>query len=1693
MKLISRFIALFLFACYAVPAFAVYTWVRDGRFPADTTAATGFPATTGVQGVAIDGQGKIWIQTYAPLGRDKVFVTATGAEESICVLYVYLADGTQAAFSPLRFVTIGADTDTLGGRLQGGSWLVKNGLGLATDAEGDILATFHDTIYRIDHLNGAGLAKAVYQSGVAATAPAAAATSGDIFAAAAAAGYPVKEYSNALVFEQNVTASRPGSALALAAAASGNALYMPTYSSQEVLVYQRADGASPWSSAPAILQGMACESMGWEASTGYLWASAGSYYNLPNQNPDSVTSYFPNTWYAFDTATGAIMDSIKWHFNIPESPAERPRGIAISATGNVAYVACYPQGGVLRYVKSNIYTHNITFRVNMEVQEAQGSFNPLTDSVFVMGNFNGWETTASQMLLTTTPHVYEYTAQVYYARPVLYNFVRKSGETVVVETIDVRADVVEPGGQLLPTVYFNDQTDILVTAQVTFQADMSALLALNWDPTYHEMIVIGDFNSWAYESEYAAIPVPGNPQLYTFVTSITAPRNSVQSWKFHAYPADDFVNGGLESVNSTFVFTGVDLILPVRAPSIQFVQQITIVAPNGGEKWRAGTVKKITWLTHTAGDVRVEYQSSPGGGWSVATAGTPALAEFYNWTLPALESGECRLRLTNLTDGSVTDESDSLFTITQIVPTAESENNNTANLANWIEYGDVLDAAISPDGDVDYYRFWGAKGDTAEIWGESRGDSSLAGRIILYSSDGTGLYENDGYLNPPEDQRIACILPEDGVYYIRYAFMDNWGTFPNRELIERLEDDERDKLGLEDDLQWTVQGEYRIGLRYVIKGSPVITSIGVYDQYWNSVRFYGYVDPRKESTTAQFEHGPTISYGTIVPAEGGPFMGISEQFVSSPEINGLTAEAVYHMRMSATNSLGTDVSWDLDYHTPPAPEGWERKISGSTRILWDVFFLDDLTGIICGDSTILRTTDGGETWTQLYSGIWTRFKGVEFITPTKGFIMGSYGNLYKTTDAGQSWTPVNSSTGLYLFATHFPNEDLGWIACDAGLIIHSSDGGDNWSAQNSGVGSNLRGVYFLSATTGLVIGEDSTIVRTTDGGATWTRIASPRFGNFLGIHFADALTGVIVGKEDFILRTTDGGLTWTEVSIAPHYYLTDIHFYAEGYAIAVGRDGTILRTSDGGATWSEQQSGTLNDLDALHHAGTHTTIVGANQTILRSADFLSLKSPNGGEVWSPGSVQDIVWWTDLGGTMRIEYRTGSVSPWQTITESASGVAGRYAWTIPGTLSDSCIVRITSLIDNSYIDQSDSVFAIRVTSTQQLVTLNAGWNMISSYIDPPDSTLPTLLLAQLGSTLTIAKNTTGQIYWPLYNINTIGKWKPLQGYMCYVTQAATLTFTGDQLAPESTPIPLAAGWNIVAYLRASPLAAPTALASIASQLTIAKNMTGGIYWPQYTINTIGNMLPGQGYQLYVTAATALTYPANTAVPKEMLAGIGAKALQHFALSNQVTGSSAILLVRGSFLAENDEVGIRTSDGRYLGAGVVQGGQVPITIWGDDEMTRLVDGATSGDRLELIWWSAAAKLESPLKITTLQDGLSGDALPVELTYRNDAILVAGVAEAVPLPREFALRQNYPNPFNPATSIKYELPKESHVELVVYNLRGQAIRTLVNAEKRAGYHDLIWDGRNQVGALVSSGIYFVRMKAGPFVKVVKMSLVK
>jgi glycerophosphoryl diester phosphodiesterase len=114
--------------------------------------------------------------------------------------------------------------------------------------------------------------------------------------------------------------------------------------------------------------------------------------------------------------------------------------------------------------------------------------------------------------------------------------------------------------------------------------------------------------------------------------------------------------------------------------------------------------------------------------------------------------------------------------------------------------------------------------------------------------------------------------------------------------------------------------------------------------------------------------------------------------------------------------------------------------------------------------------------------------------------------------------------------------------------------------------------------------------------------------------------------------------------------------------------------------------------------------------------------------------------------------------------------------------------------------------------------------------------------------------------------------------------------------------------------------------------------------------------------------------------------------------------------------------------------------------------------------------------------------------DIKFLYDEIIISASSDYAPnLPEDYNLYQNYPNPFNPVTTLKYTLRHAGHINLSVFDLRGRKVTELVNQRLNAGSYQVTWDGRDQAGIPVASGVYFYQISSGTFTATKKMTLIR
>jgi hypothetical protein len=315
------FATIFVFALMLSTTAFSQGWTFQGYFP-DSTNAKG---NTGAHGVAVSPDGAVWMQFY---GATDSILQADGTYGNTRAVYSYKADGTQD-FPPIKTVTVDGETDTLWNSFRG----------MRADNNGNILFASYNTLYRLDYKTGEGMNKLVYIGGTL-TAPAVDAA-GDVFVGPVIPGNPIQVFGSDFSALGNAIDTSVGYSRTFDVSADGNTIYWAGYTNNAIFEFQRTDEFSPYVLVDTVMKGLACESIGWNHKTGLLWASSGSAAGgLPNNYVGATTNYSPYAWYAFDTQTWEVKDSIKWHF-YQEGDDARPRGIDFSPDGNTAYVCAF--------------------------------------------------------------------------------------------------------------------------------------------------------------------------------------------------------------------------------------------------------------------------------------------------------------------------------------------------------------------------------------------------------------------------------------------------------------------------------------------------------------------------------------------------------------------------------------------------------------------------------------------------------------------------------------------------------------------------------------------------------------------------------------------------------------------------------------------------------------------------------------------------------------------------------------------------------------------------------------------------------------------------------------------------------------------------------------------------------------------------------------------------------------------------------------------------------------------------------------------------------------------------------------------------------------------------------------------------------------------------------------------------------
>ena len=272
----------------------------------------------------------------------------------------------------------------------------------------------------------------------------------------------------------------------------------------------------------------------------------------------------------------------------------------------------------------------------------------------------------------------------------------------------------------------------------------------------------------------------------------------------------------------------------------------------------------------------------------------------------------------------------------------------------------------------------------------------------------------------------------------------------------------------------------------------------------------------------------------------------------------------------AVGALGTVV------RSEDGGQTWTGLTSGTVDNLDLVQELSPTTVVAGGGCSVLESTDAGATFTSLPLGLaggcTDTVAGIAFASSEQGYVVLRDGTLLYTTDGGQtvqarSSVPVGTSTVTGL---GFSSPTTGVAVTASGLIEQTIDGGNSWNEVFSG--GELFGVTVVSPTLAYAVGAAGQLVRSTDGGATWTALPLTLTGGaapptLTSITCSDANDCLITtANSNELVRTTDGGMTGTIVSVSDSA-LSGVAFTGPGSVVGVGQQGATVLSSDAGQTF----------------------------------------------------------------------------------------------------------------------------------------------------------------------------------------------------------------------------------------------------------------------------------------------------------------------------------------------------------------------------------------------------------------------------------------------------------------------------------------------------------------------------------------------
>ncbi len=715
-----------------------------------------------------------------------------------------------------------------------------------------------------------------------------------------------------------------------------------------------------------------------------------------------------------------------------------------------------------------------------------------------------------------------------------------------------------------------------------------------------------------------------------------------------------------------------------------------------------------------------------------------------------------------------------------------------------------------------------------------------------------------------------------------------------------------------------------------------------------------------------------------------------------------------------------------------------------------------------------------ESWQVL--NIARPLTSINFISPTKGWIFGGDFS-YKTIDGGMTWSlpiqfslPVGSIPvfGIRSPETIFFIDSLrGWACQYSGVLLKTTNGSSSWNSVNTGFNVTLQSIFFINNNTGWAGGIQSyplgVMIKTTNGGNNWFPLSQNMNHEVTNIFFINSFKGFYCSPfTDTIGITYNGGNNWTNIKVGNGQPVNMLFFKDTLNAWALGNYHYISKTTDGGLNW----------------------IVIPNQ--IGNTQYIYFLNLNTGWITDPGGG---IWKSTNGGINWFVQRSGigGSNGYQSYALDVYFKDENTGWVGCG---NGIMLRTTNG-GNNWSDINDP--PLSEVRSLDFVDENTGWALCNFY--------------NLDNFSYIFKTTNRGYNWiNVYSItnvilNSLTFVNSITGYVCGDSGTVLKTTDGGN------------NWSNINYGNINQNSVKflnTNTGYICGSIgSIIKTTNGGINWVNQQSNIRANLnyiqfvdqqngfiAADSGYILKTVDGGEnwnLTFPYNN---KSYRAVCFINPNTGFVVGDSHTYNpypiSNTVVVKTINAGLNWTISINDGDGGYYYFSDVLflNDQIGWVVSSDNGLGYIKKTTNGG----LSWIQSFGPLGP--------DYYGDSGLNCIFSLGENYTWVGGGSGAIisttspisinpinfRIPEKFSLSQNYPNPFNPQTKIKFDISKQSFAKLIIYDILGREVATLVNEDLKPGTYSFDWDGSNY-----ASGIYFYQLVVGDYAKTMKMVLIK